>query len=91
MSRAVTKEAEIRGQLREWVAHTSGKIALAELHDSTPLIAWRILSSAQVMDLILFLEELSSELIDVETLRPGVFRDIDTIYRCFFERRRHAA
>ena len=84
-------ESKIRAQIRDWIVRTSARIAATELCDRTPLIEWRILTSAEVMDLILFLEELRGEVIDVETLGPGIFRDIDTIYRCFFERRRHAA
>ena len=36
------------------------------------------------MDLIFFLEQLSGRDIEVDDLKPGVFRDVDTIYRNFF-------
>jgi len=78
-------EAEIRRALREWIVQTNGKIRPEELNDETPLLERRILSSLQVMDLILFIEKLSNKFIDVEQLKAGVFRDIHAIYRNFFE------
>ncbi len=78
-------ETEIRQSLREWIVKTSGKIRPEEINDDTPIIERRIISSLQLTDLILMLERLSDNPIDVEMLRPGVFRDINTIYRNFFQ------
>ena len=78
-------ESEIRRTLREWIVRTSGKIRAEELDDDTPIIERRIISSLQLTDLILMLERLSDSPIDIEMLKPGVFRDINTIYRNFFE------
>ncbi|PYR97511.1 MAG: hypothetical protein DMG15_07175 [Acidobacteria bacterium] len=78
-------ESEIRQTLREWIVRTSGKIRAEELDDDTPIIERRIISSLQLTDLILMLERLSDSPIDIEMLKPGVFRDINTIYRNFFE------
>jgi acyl carrier protein len=75
---------EIRQSLRDWVAKTNGKIRPEDLSDQTPIIEQRIISSLQVMDLIFFLEQLSGKPIEVDDLKPGVFRDIDSIYRNFF-------
>ena len=44
-----------------------------------------ILKSIQVIDLILFVEEISGQEIDVEGLKPGAFKDIDTIIKNFCE------
>ena len=78
-------ETEIRQSLREWIAKTNGKIRAEDLNDDTPIIERRIISSLQLTDLILMLERLSDNLIDVEMLKPGAFRDINSIYRNFFE------
>jgi acyl carrier protein len=78
-------ETEIRQSLREWIVKTSGKIRPEEINDDTPIIERRIISSLQLTDLILMLERLSDNPIDVEMLKPGVFRDINTIYRNFFQ------
>jgi len=77
-------EAEIRQSLRQWIVKTSGKIRPDELNDDTPIIERRIISSLQLTDLILMLEELSDNAIDAEMLKPGAFRDINAIYRNFF-------
>ena len=77
-------EVEIRQSLRDWIIKKNGKIKPEELNDQTPVIEQRIISSLQVMDLILFLEQLSGNPIEVDDLKPGVFRDIDSIYRNFF-------
>lgn len=54
------------------------------LTDQTPLFENGLLKSIQIMDLILFIEELSGNEIDVERLQVGTFRDIATIVRGFF-------
>jgi acyl carrier protein len=77
-------EAEIKQALREWIAKASGKIDAQSLSDETPIIERRIISSLQVMDLILFLERLSNRSVEIDLLKPGVFRDIDSIYSAFF-------
>ena len=79
-------ESQIRCALREWVVQASGEVAAEDVDDETPIIERRILRSAQVMDLILYLEELRGGAIDVEQLAAGVFRSIDAIYERFFER-----
>ena len=80
----MSSEDEIRQSLREWIAKTNGKMRPEDLGDQTPIIEQRIISSLQVMDLIFFLEQLSGKPIEVDDLKPGVFRDIDTIYQNFF-------
>ena len=79
-------ETEVRQTLREWIVKKNGKIAAHELVDDTPIIERRIISSLQLTDLILMLEKLSGNPIDAEMLRPGAFRDINAIYRNFFDK-----
>lgn len=77
-------ETEIRRALRDWIAKTNGKIQPEELNDETPIIEQRIISSLQVMDLIFFIEKLSDKSIEVESLKVGVFSNINAIYGAFF-------
>ena len=77
-------EHDVRDALRRWVAESSGSGRIEALDDSTPLFRSGILKSVQVTDLILYIEELTERSVDVEQIKPGVFRDIDTIYRNFF-------
>lgn len=78
-------EVEIKTELRDWIVRTNGKVKVEEIADDTPILEQRIVKSLDIMDLILFLEELRGRSIDVEKLKPGVFRNIDAIWTNFFE------
>lgn len=80
----IRTEAQIRQALRDWIVTTSEKISPQLLTDQTAIMEQRLISSLQVMDLILCIEALSGQPVDVATLRPGVFRNIDAIYQNFF-------
>ncbi len=80
----VEDETEVRDALRSWVHEHSAVPIGPDFTDATPLIASRFLTSLQVTDLLLHIEELRGEPLDVGQLRPGVFRDIDAIYATFF-------
>ena len=75
---------DTRDALRRWIAGVSDKATVEDLADDTPLFRSGILKSIQVSDLILYIEELAGRAVDVEQIKPGVFRDIDTIHRSFF-------
>jgi len=77
-------EPEVRAALRDWVVRTNGQVSPADIRDDTPILERRIVKSLDLMDLILFLEELRGLPIDVEALKPGVFRSIDAIWTNFF-------
>lgn len=77
-------EAEVKQTLRAWIVKANGgKIKEEELQDDTPIIEERIITSLQIMDLILQLEKITGQPLDVEQLKPGVFKNIDTIYNNF--------
>ncbi|MBW3575224.1 MAG: hypothetical protein KY450_10200 [Actinobacteria bacterium] len=76
-------EEEVRHALRDWVRRRSAVEVPETFDDHTPLITNRYLTSLQVADLLLYVEELRGESLDPASLRPGVFRDIDTIYTTF--------
>lgn len=75
----------LREALRDWVVAVGKRICREELRDDTPLLEKRIITSLQVMDLILFIEALTGKAVDVERLKPGLFKDIDTISRNFLD------
>jgi len=78
-------ETDIKSQLREWISSASKKGGKVAISDDTPIIEQRIITSLQVMDLILYIEQLTDGSVDVESLKPGAFRDVNTIYKNFFE------
>jgi len=81
--RSERSEPEAREALRAWVRQHSPADVGDDFNDATSLIASGHLTSLQVTDLLLFVEELRQLPLDPESLRPGVFRDIDTIYATF--------
>lgn len=80
----MSEEIRVRDALRRWICDTSGRTGTEELADDTPLFRNGILKSVQVSDLILYIEELAERPVDVDRIKPGVFSDIDSIYRNFF-------
>ena len=58
---------------------------ISSISDNTPIFESGLLKSIQIMDLILFVEEISGKEVDVEGLKPGSFKDIDTIIKNFVE------
>jgi hypothetical protein len=82
--------AQIINRLRGWIAAKDGRIAAADIGEETPIVERRLLSSLQVMNLLLYIEELRGEPIDAESLQPGAFRSLAAIYQQFFAERSHA-
>ncbi len=78
-------EAEFKESLRQFVIAKNGKIKPEDLFDDTAIIELRIITSLQLMDLILHLEKITGEAIDIEQLKPGVFASINSIYKNFCE------
>ena len=73
-----------RQALREWISSHARTPIDSALADDTPLIEEGILSSVQVPDLILFIEDLRGRPVDLGELKPGVFRSLDAMIRTFF-------
>jgi acyl carrier protein len=74
----------IKDALRERIARLSGKVSASAIADDTPILERRIITSLQVMDLILELESLIGSPIDAERLKPGAFKDVASIYAAFW-------
>jgi len=77
-------ESEVRDALRAWVREHNPDVPPDEPADATPLIERRYLTSLQVADMLLYIEQLRQAPLDPTRLRAGVFRSIDAIYTAFF-------
>ena len=77
-------EPQVRAHLASWVAERSKSARPEEISGETAILEQRLITSLQLMELILEIEGLSGRPVDVSRLRPGDFRDIDTIYTKFF-------
>lgn len=80
-------ELAIRGRLRGWIIAHAKAGAPIDLTDQTPLLATGLLSSLDIVELVLFLEELRGEEIDTDQIEPDVFASVDAIWAGFFARR----
>ena len=76
---------EIRAQLRDWIVeHAKAKPGAADLNDQTPLLETGLLSSLDIVEFVLFIEELRGEEVDTDEIEPEVFTSIDTLVEGFF-------
>lgn len=72
-------DQEFRAELRAWVRAKAG----VDVTDQTQIFAERTLRSVHLPELLLLMERLRGAPIDVDNLRPGDFRDIDTMVARF--------
>lgn len=78
------QESEIRERLRDWILRRSQSKAKTELKDDTPILESGLLSSLDVVELILFIENLKGAEVDVDDIEPEVLTNVNTIYDGFF-------
>jgi acyl carrier protein len=79
----MSAEAEIREQLRGWIIDRS-KSGIDRLDDDTPILESGILSSLDVVELVLFIESLRGEEVDVDDIEPESLTNVHTLYETFF-------
>lgn len=80
----MSNEQEIKQVLKEWIAKKSKACDISSLMDDTLILEKRIITSVQIMDLILYLENLTNRPVNIDQVQPGVFSSIDSIYTAFF-------
>jgi len=81
-------EREIRARLRRWIlAHARATPGAEDLTDRTPLLDTGLLSSLDIVELVLFIEELREEEVDTDDIEPEVFTSVEPLWAGFFARR----
>jgi acyl carrier protein len=80
----VRGEAEIRAALRKWIVTRAQASADKVLQDDTPILAPGLLSSLDVVELILFIESLRGEEVEVDSIEPEALTDVNSLYETFF-------
>lgn len=78
------QEPEVRAKLRGWIAKHAKKPFTAEFTDETPVLELGILSSLDVVEFVLFIEDLRGGDVDADDIGPEAFTSIDTLYFAFF-------
>ena len=77
-------EQNIRSQLRDWIDEHKKTSIAAALDDQTPLLETGLLSSLDIVEFVLFIEELRGDEVDTDEIEPEVFTSIDTLWDGFF-------
>lgn len=80
---AAGAQSDAREAVRAWVLVRNPELPAGHLRDDTPLLADRLVTSLQVLDLLLLLESLRDAPLRVADLTAGAFADIDTIVTTF--------
>ena len=78
-------ESEIRALLREWILERSNAAPDTELFDDTPILDSGLLSSLDVVELVLFIESLRGDEVDLEAIEPEAISNINSLYKAFFQ------
>ena len=73
-----------REQVRKCLQRVRPDFDLSSVTDETELLSERIISSFQVIDLIIHLEAMRGRPLERSDLEPGSFRNIETIAANFF-------
>lgn len=77
---------ELKLSILEWVksaAKERDEIKANNITMDTPILEARLITSLQVMDLIMYLEHLLGSPIDVNKIKPGAFASVDAICDSF--------
>ena len=82
-TKTITRITDARASVRTCLATVKPGIDLDALGDDTPLLAGRVITSFDLLELILHLEQVRGVPISRDELAPGSFRDIATIARVF--------
>lgn len=72
-----------KSKVRSCLAAIKPDADLQRIEDDTPLLEERVITSFDVLDLMLHLERVRGQRISRTQLVPGSFRDINTIARVF--------
>ena len=78
------QEQEIKHSLSTWLAEQSSDYYETTVPFDLPIIEQRIITSVQIMELILYLEHLRGEPINPMQIKPGAFSSVNSIYQHFF-------
>lgn len=74
----------VKTRIRDWILAKNPQVNAASLQDDTALLEQKILTSIQIMDLILFLEHLQERPLDIDQVQPENFHSVNTICAAFF-------
>ncbi|MFK8003254.1 MAG: hypothetical protein AB8H86_27035 [Polyangiales bacterium] len=78
-------EAEVRNQLKDWLLeHSQAPMEKDALTDDLPILEVGLLNSLDIVEFVLYIEELREEEVDTDEIEPEVFTSINTLWAGFF-------
>jgi acyl carrier protein len=77
-------EERIRAELRRWILAHSKTAPRSTLSDETQLLETGLLSSLDVVELVLFVEELRGGELETDDIEPEAFSSVDAMWHAFF-------
>ena len=75
---------DVKAKLKAWILARNPAADPASLTDETALITQKFISSVQMLDLILYMENIGANELDPEKLTPQSFASINSIVKNFF-------
>jgi acyl carrier protein len=77
--------SNVRQALRDWIRSKAKTADAATINDQTLIIEEGLITSVDVLELFLLIEELGDIQIDATELQPDMLESIDQICQTFFE------
>lgn len=77
-------EAAVRAELRGWILDRANAHDRKDFNDQSDVLEEGLLSSLDVVELILFIESLRGDEVDIDLLEPEAFTCVDSIFLSFF-------
>lgn len=74
----------IRPQLRSWLLTHSSTAPPEPFADDLPILEVGLLNSLDIVEFVLFIEDLRGLEVDTDAIEPEVFTSIDTLWDAFF-------
>ena len=81
----MSTEIEMREALRLWLAKKNNHLNVHDIDDAFPLLEEKLITSLQVTDLLLFIEQLRGMPVTIDEIKPTAFASINAIYETFLK------
>lgn len=78
-------EENQKQKLRNWIIQKNGQINETQIDFDTKILEEKLISSLQIMELILFLGKLKGSSLNMENVKPGSFSSINIIHEQFLK------
>ena len=78
------KHLDTKSAIKAWMAERNCSIEAADIGDDTRIIEQKVITSMQIMDLILFIESLRGKPVEPAQIKAGSFQSVNAIEEAFF-------